>query len=121
MKKIIIILISIFLLSCGGNSGTSTNLYSQSSSDTSNGAEVTEEEMLNERSSENIERKLIITANITINSKDVEKTYKSVEEKIKEYEGYFDNVESSKNRYYLTISDNPNKKRVKKQLIYSYN
>lgn len=103
MKKIIIILISIFLLSCGGNSGTSTNLYSQSSYDTSNGAEVTEEEMVNERASGNIERKLIITANITINSKDVEKTYKSVEEKIKEYEGYFDNVESSKNRYYLTI------------------
>ncbi|MDO6993317.1 DUF4349 domain-containing protein [Brachyspira innocens] len=105
MKKIIIILISIFLLSCGGNSGTSTNLYSQSSYDTA--ASITEEEISDERedinTSGNIERKLIITANITINSKDVEKTYKSVEEKIKEYEGYFDNVESSKNRYYLTI------------------
>ncbi|MEI0525023.1 DUF4349 domain-containing protein [Brachyspira murdochii] len=106
MKKIIIILISIFLLlSCGGNSGTSTNLYSKSSYDTA--ASITEEEISDERedinTSENIERKLIITANITINSKDVEKTYKSVEEKIKEYKGYFDNVESSKNRYYLTI------------------
>ena len=104
MKKIIIIFISVFLLlSCGGKSGASTNLYSQSSSDTSNVAEVTEEEIVNERARGNIERKLIITANITINSKDVEKTYKSVEEKIKEYEGYFDNVESSKDRYYLTI------------------
>ncbi|MEI0516441.1 DUF4349 domain-containing protein [Brachyspira murdochii] len=106
MKKIIIILISIFLLlSCGGNSGTSTNLYSKSSYDTA--ASITEEEISDEKeninTSENIERKLIITANITINSKDVEKTYKSVEEKIKEYKGYFDNVESSKNRYYLTI------------------
>ncbi len=106
MKKIIIILISIFLLlSCGGNSGTSTNLYSKSSYDTA--ASITEEEISDEReninTSGNIERKLIITANITINSKDVEKTYKSVEEKIKEYKGYFDNVESSKNRYYLTI------------------
>ena len=106
MKKIIIILISIFLLlSCGGNSGTSTNLYSKSSYDTA--ASITEEEISEERedinTSGNIERKLIITANITINSKDVEKTYKSVEEKIKEYKGYFDNVESSKNRYYLTI------------------
>ncbi|WP_157152718.1 DUF4349 domain-containing protein [Brachyspira murdochii] len=106
MKKTIIVLISVFLLSsCGGNSGASTNLYSQSSSDTAES--ITEEEIVNEKEDinigENIERKLIITANITINSKDVEKTYKSVEEKTKEYKGYFDNVESSKNRYYLTI------------------
>lgn len=110
MKKFIIIMLStLLLLSCGGKSGSSNNinLTTQSAVPPPSPMMIEENEVVtdsvNYTSESNVERKLIVTVDIRINSKDVEKSYKSIENKVKEYNGYFDNVESSKNRYYLTI------------------
>lgn len=110
MKKFIIIMLStLLLLSCGGKSGSSNNINftTQSSVPPPSPMMIEENEVVtdsvNYTSESNVERKLIVTVDIRINSKDVEKSYKSIENKVKEYNGYFDNVESSKNRYYLTI------------------
>ena len=110
MKKFIIIMLStLLLLSCGGKSGSSNNinLTTQSAVPPPSPMMIEEDavvtDSVNYTSESNVERKLIVTVDIRINSKDVEKSYKSIENKVKEYNGYFDNVESSKNRYYLTI------------------
>ncbi|MEI0747025.1 DUF4349 domain-containing protein [Brachyspira pulli] len=110
MKKFIIIMLStLLLLSCGGKSGSSNNINftTQSAVPPPSPMMIEENEVVtdsvNYTSESNVERKLIVTVDIRINSKDVEKSYKSIENKVKEYNGYFDNVESSKNRYYLTI------------------
>lgn len=110
MKKFIIILSMLLLLSCGGKSGSSNNINftAQSAVPPPSPMMIEEEDAVvtdsvNYTSESNVERKLIVTVDIRINSKDVEKSYKSIENKVKEYNGYFDNVESSKNRYYLTI------------------
>lgn len=110
MKKFIIIILSmLLLLSCGGKSGSSNNINFTTQSAVPPPSPMMIEEdavvtdSVNYTSESNVERKLIVTVDIRINSKDVEKSYKSIENKVKEYNGYFDNVESSKNRYYLTI------------------
>ena len=110
MKKFIIIMLStLLLLSCGGKSGSSNNINFTTQSAVPPPSPMMIEEdavvtdSVNYTSESNVERKLIVTVDIRINSKDVEKSYKSIENKVKEYNGYFDNVESSKNRYYLTI------------------
>ena len=110
MKKFIIIMLStLLLLSCGGKSGSSNNINftTQSAVPPPSPMMIEENEVVtdsvNYTSESNVERKLIVTVDIRINSKDVEKSYKSIENKVKEYNGYFDNVESSKNRYYRTI------------------
>ncbi|WP_028330003.1 DUF4349 domain-containing protein [Brachyspira alvinipulli] len=120
MKKIVyFFIVSLFIISCGGKSGSSSdvNFSLQSTSSVSAPAPQFEEaavsDSVNVDNVANIERKLIITVDVRINSRDVEKTYKSVENKIKEYNGYFDTVESSKNRYYLTI-------RVPKDNLYNF-
>ena len=99
---------TLLLLSCGGKSGSSNNINFTTQSAVPPPSPMLEEDAVvtdsvNYTSESNIERKLIVTVDIRINSKDVEKSYKSIENKVKEYNGYFDNVESSKNRYYLTI------------------
>ncbi|MEI0603042.1 DUF4349 domain-containing protein [Brachyspira alvinipulli] len=120
MKKIVyFFIISLFIISCGGKSGSSSdvNFSVQSTSSVPAPAPKFEEaavsDAVNVDNAANMERKLIITVDVRINSRDVEKSYKSVENKIKEYNGYFDTVESSKNRYYLTI-------RVPKDNLYNF-
>ena len=110
MKKFIIIMLStLLLLSCGGKSGSSNNINftTQSAVPPPSPMMIEENEVVtdsvNYTSESNVERKLIVTVDIRINSKDVEKSYKSIENKVKEYNGYFDNVKKKKNRYYLTI------------------
>ena len=124
MKKIVyFFIISLFIISCGGKSGSSSdvNFSVQSTSSVPAPApspapkfeEAAVSDAVNVDNAANMERKLIITVDVRINSRDVEKSYKSVENKIKEYNGYFDTVESSKNRYYLTI-------RVPKDNLYNF-
>ena len=109
MKRFICIFIIILsVISCG--SGASN--FSQSNSAVTQSLEE-KEENTDLSASDSLERKLIVTVDIRINSKDVEKSYKSIEKKIKEYNGYFDNIESSKNRYYLTV-------RIPKENLYSF-
>ena len=109
MKRFICIFIIILsVISCG--SGASN--FSQSNSAVTQSLEE-KEESTDLSASDSLERKLIVTVDIRINSKDVEKSYKSIEKKIKEYNGYFDNIESSKNRYYLTV-------RIPKENLYSF-
>lgn len=123
MKKFIFI-ISIFLLllSCGkgGSSQQNVNFLSTTSAVPAPPpvpqARMDEESTVSDyaaSTSETVERKLIVSVDIRVNSKDVEKSYKSIEKKLKEYNGYFDNVESSKNRYYLTI-------RIPKENLYTF-
>ncbi|KLI22386.1 DUF4349 domain-containing protein [Brachyspira hyodysenteriae] len=123
MKKFIFI-ISIFLLllSCskGGSSQQNVNFLATTSAVPAPPpvpqARMDEESTVSDyaaSTSETLERKLIVSVDIRVNSKDVEKSYKSIEEKLKEYNGYFDNVESSKNRYYLTI-------RIPKENLYTF-
>ncbi|TVL84503.1 DUF4349 domain-containing protein [Brachyspira hyodysenteriae] len=123
MKKFIFI-ISIFLLllSCGngGSSQQNVNFLATTSAVPAPPpvpqARMDEESTVSDyvaSTSETVERKLIVSVDIRVNSKDVEKSYKSIEKKLKEYNGYFDNVESSKNRYYLTI-------RIPKENLYTF-
>ena len=124
MKKFIFIIFTFLLfLSCGGKSGSSeqnVNFLSATSGVSAPPpapqARMEEESTVSDYADSNgaaVERKLIVSVDIRVNSKDVEKSYKSIEEKLKEYNGYFDNVESSKNRYYLNI-------RIPKENLYAY-
>ncbi|KLI60958.1 DUF4349 domain-containing protein [Brachyspira hyodysenteriae] len=121
MKKFIFI-ISILLLSCGngGSSQQNVNFLATTSAVPAPPpvpqARMDEESTVSDyaaSTSETVERKLIVSVDIRVNSKDVEKSYKSIEKKLKEYNGDFDNVESSKNRYYLTI-------RIPKENLYTF-
>ncbi|WP_300369407.1 DUF4349 domain-containing protein [Brachyspira sp.] len=112
MKNYIIIISMFLLLSCSKSSSQNSNFTSYVLPAAPSSDMALEEEKA-EDVSESVERKLIVTVDIRVNSKDVEKSYKSVEEKVKEYKGYFDNVESSKNRYYLTI-------RIPKENLYTF-
>ena len=113
MKKFILILLLLcLLLSCskGGSSEQNVNFLATTSGVSAPPpapqARMEEESTVSDYADSDVgtaERKLIVSVDIRVNSKDVEKSYKSIEEKLKEYNGYFDNVESSKNRYYLTI------------------
>uniref|UniRef100_UPI003F4C377F DUF4349 domain-containing protein n=1 Tax=Brachyspira catarrhinii TaxID=2528966 RepID=UPI003F4C377F len=124
MKKFIFIIFTFLLfLSCGGKSGSSeqnVNFLAATSGVSAPPpapqARMEEESTVSDYADSNgaaVERKLIVSVDIRVNSKDVEKSYKSIEEKLKEYNGYFDNVESSKNRYYLNI-------RIPKENLYAF-
>ncbi|ASJ21957.1 DUF4349 domain-containing protein [Brachyspira hampsonii] len=119
MKKFIfavIILLSLFSCSSKGGSEQNGNFLSTTSSISAPQArmkESTSSDYASDSSEKTAERKLIVSVDIRVNSKDVEKSYKSIEEKLKEYNGYFDNVESSKNRYHLTI-------RIPKENLYAF-
>lgn len=120
MKKFIVFAFLLLLLSCakGGSSQQNVNFLSTTSAVPAPAPQtrIDEESTVSDysdSSAEIVERKLIVSVDIRVNSKDVEKSYKSVEDKIKEYNGYFDNVESSKNRYYITI-------RIPKENLYAF-
>ncbi|EKV57709.1 DUF4349 domain-containing protein [Brachyspira hampsonii] len=119
MKKFIfavIILLSLFSCSSKGGSEQNVNFLSATSSISVPQARMeksTVSDYTSDSSEKIAERKLIVSVDIRVNSKDVEKSYKAIEEKLKEYNGYFDNVESSKNRYYLTI-------RIPKENLYAF-
>ena len=123
MKKFILILLLLcLLLSCskGGSSEQNVNFLATTSGVSAPPpapqARMEEESTVSDYADSDVgtaERKLIVSVDIRVNSKDVEKSYKSIEEKLKEYNGYFDNVESSKNRYYLTI-------RIPKENLYAF-
>ena len=123
MKKFILILLLLcLLLSCskGGSSEQNVNFLATTSAVSAPPpapqARMEEESTVSDYADSDVgtaERKLIVSVDIRVNSKDVEKSYKSIEEKLKEYNGYFDNVESSKNRYYLTI-------RIPKENLYAF-
>ena len=123
MKKFILILLLLcLLLSCskGGSSEQNVNFLATTSGVSAPPpapqARMEEESTVSDYADSNgaaVERKLIVSVDIRVNSKDVEKSYKSIEAKLKEYNGYFDNVESSKNRYYLTI-------RIPKENLYAF-
>ncbi|MBW5411310.1 DUF4349 domain-containing protein, partial [Brachyspira hampsonii] len=112
----VIILLSLFSCSSKGGSEQNGNFLSTTSSISAPQArmkESTSSDYASDSSEKTAERKLIVSVDIRVNSKDVEKSYKSIEEKLKEYNGYFDNVESSKNRYHLTI-------RIPKENLYAF-
>ena len=123
MKKFIFIIFTFLLfLSCGkgGSSEQNVNFLATTSGVSAPPpapqAKMEEESTVSDYADSNgaaVERKLIVSVDIRVNSKDVEKSYKSIEAKLKEYNGYFDNVESSKNRYYLTI-------RIPKENLYAF-
>ncbi|MEI0698857.1 DUF4349 domain-containing protein [Brachyspira intermedia] len=123
MKKFIFIIFTFLLfLSCGkgGSSEQNVNFLATTSGVSAPPpapqARMEEESTVSDYADSNgaaVERKLIVSVDIRVNSKDVEKSYKSIEAKLKEYNGYFDNVESSKNRYYLTI-------RIPKENLYAF-
>lgn len=110
MKNFIIIISMILLLSCSKSGGSSS--YAPPPPTPNNYMAMKENEA-EDTVNTDLERKIIVTADIRINSKDVEKSYKLLEEKLKEYKGYFDNVESSKNRYYITL-------RIPKENFYNF-
>ncbi len=123
MKKFIFIIFTFLLfLSCGkgGSSEQNVNFLATTSGVSAPPpapqARMEEESTVSDYADSNgaaVERKLIVSVDIRVNSKNVEKSYKSIEAKLKEYNGYFDNVESSKNRYYLTI-------RIPKENLYAF-
>lgn len=123
MKKFIFIIFTFLLfLSCGGRGGSSEQnvnflaATSAVSAPPAPQARMEEESTVSDYANSagaTVERKLIVSVDIRVNSKNVEKSYKSIEAKLKEYNGYFDNVESSKNRYYLTI-------RIPKENLYAF-
>ena len=122
MKNIIYSFIIIILISCAR---TNTDNYGtiQTTADNS-----FEEESVSERKTESFnnynskneieennikERKLIISVDLSVNSKDIEKSYKSIEEKVKEYKGYFENIDSYKYRYFIAL-------RIPKYNLYNF-
>ena len=122
MKNIIYSFIIIILISCAR---TNTDSYGaiQTTADNS-----FEEESVSERKTESFnnynskneieennikERKLIISVDLSVNSKDIEKSYKSIEEKVKEYKGYFENIDSYKYRYFIAL-------RIPKDNLYNF-
>ena len=122
MKNIIYSFIIIILISCARANNDSYGTI-QTTADNS-----FEEESVSERKTEffnnynskneieenNIkERKLIISVDLSVNSKDIEKSYKSIEEKVKEYKGYFENIDSYKYRYFIAL-------RIPKDNLYNF-
>ena len=122
MKNIIYSFIIIILISCA-RANTDNYGTIQTTADNS-----FEEESVSERKTEyfnnynskneieenNIkERKLIISVDLSVNSKDIEKSYKSIEEKVKEYKGYFENIDSYKYRYFIAL-------RIPKDNLYNF-
>ena len=122
MKNIIYIFIIIILISCARANNDSYGTI-QTTADNS-----FEEESVSERKTESFnnynskneiednnikERKLIISVDLSVNSKDIEKSYKSIEEKVKEYKGYFENIDSYKYRYFIAL-------RIPKYNLYNF-
>ena len=122
MKNIIYSFIIIILISCARANNDSYGTI-QTTADNS-----FEEESVSERKTEffnnynskneieenNIkERKLIISVDLSVNSKDIEKSYKLIEEKVKEYKGYFENIYSYKYRYFIAL-------RIPKDNLYNF-
>ena len=122
MKNIIYSFIIIILISCA-RANTDSFEAIQTTADNS-----FEEESVSERKTESFnnynskneieennikERKLIISVDLSVNSKDIEKSYKSIEEKVKEYKGYFENIDSYKYRYFIAL-------RIPKDNLYNF-
>lgn len=122
MKNIIYSFIIIILISCA-RANTDSYGTIQTMADNS-----FEEESVSERKTESFnnynskneieennikERKLIISVDLSVNSKDIEKSYKSIEEKVKEYKGYFENIDSYKYRYFIAL-------RIPKDNLYNF-
>lgn len=122
MKNIIYSFIIIILISCA-RANTDNYGTIQTTADNS-----FEEESISERKTESFnnynskneieennikERKLIISVDLSVNSKDIEKSYKSIEEKVKEYKGYFENIDSYKYRYFIAL-------RIPKDNLYNF-
>ena len=122
MKNIIYSFIIIILISCA-RANTDSYGTIQTTADNS-----FEEESVSERKTESFnnynskneieennikERKLIISVDLSVNSKDIEKSYKSIEEKVKEYKGYFENIDSYKYRYFIAL-------RIPKDNLYNF-
>ena len=122
MKNIIYSFIIIILISCA-KANTDSFEAIQTTADNS-----FEEESVSERKTESFnnynskneieennikERKLIISVDLSVNSKDIEKSYKSIEEKVKEYKGYFENIDSYKYRYFIAL-------RIPKDNLYNF-
>ena len=122
MKNIIYSFIIIILISCA-RANTDNYGTIQTTADNS-----FEEESVSERKTESFnnynskneieennikERKLIISVDLSVNSKDIEKSYKSIEEKVKEYKGYFENIDSYKYRYFIAL-------RIPKDNLYNF-
>lgn len=121
MKNIIYSFIIIILISCAR--ANTDNYGTQTTADNS-----FEEEGVSERKTESFnnynskneieennikERKLIISVDLSVNSKDIEKSYKLIEEKVKEYKGYFENIDSYKYRYFIAL-------RIPKDNLYNF-
>lgn len=122
MKNIIYSFIIIILISCARANNDSYGTI-QTTADNS-----FEEESVSERKTESFnnynskneieennikERKLIISVDLSVNSKDIEKSYKLIEEKVKEYKGYFENIDSYKYRYFIAL-------RIPKDNLYNF-
>lgn len=122
MKNIIYSFIIIILISCA-RANTDSYGTIQTTADNS-----FEEESVSERKTESFnnynskneieennikERKLIISVDLSVNSKDIEKSYKLIEEKVKEYKGYFENIDSYKYRYFIAL-------RIPKDNLYNF-
>lgn len=122
MKNIIYSFIIIILISCAR---ANTDSYGTIKTTADNSFE---EESVSERKTESFnnynskneieennikERKLIISVDLSVNSKDIEKSYKSIEEKVKEYKGYFENIDSYKYRYSIAL-------RIPKDNLYNF-
>lgn len=122
MKNIIYSFIIIILISCARATTDSFEAI-QTTADNS-----FEEESVSERKTESFnnynskneieennikERKLIISVDLSVNSKDIKKSYKSIEEKVKEYKGYFENIDSYKYRYFIAL-------RIPKDNLYNF-
>lgn len=122
MKNTIYSFIIIILISCA-RANTDNYGTIQTTADNS-----FEEESVSERKTESFnnynskneieennikERKLIISVDLSVNSKDIEKSYKSIEEKVKEYKGYFENIDSYKYRYFIAL-------RIPKYNLYNF-
>lgn len=122
MKNIIYSFIIIILISCA-RANTDNYGTIQTKADNSFEEESVSERKIesfnnynskNEIEENNIkERKLIISVDLSVNSKDIEKSYKSIEEKVKEYKGYFENIDSYKYRYFIAL-------RIPKDNLYNF-
>lgn len=122
MKNIIYSFIIIILISCArannDNYGTIQTAADNSFEEESISERKTESfnnyNSKNEIEENNIkERKLIISVDLSVNSKDIEKSYKLIEEKVKEYKGYFENIDSYKYRYFIAL-------RIPKDNLYNF-
>lgn len=122
MKNIIYSFIIIILISCarantdnyGTIQTTADNSFEKESVSERKTESFNNYNSKNEIEENNIkERKLIISVDLSVNSKDIEKSYKSIEEKVKEYKGYFENIDSYKYRYFIAL-------RIPKDNLYNF-